>query len=78
MMEMIADHSTPSVAREDLANFFLRRQYRLQHRKHKLLVRWAHLANLPVTIDKMGPDLHGELNRIQFEFELANQRYDRL
>ena len=43
-MEAIGDRSHPSVSRKDLVNFYTRRNAQLQHKKHKLLNRWASVA----------------------------------
>lgn len=40
----VQDQSTPPIARANLALYFKRRQYALQHLKYKMLNRWAHLA----------------------------------
>jgi len=40
----VADRSGPSAAREELANFYKRRAVGLQHRKYKMLGRWANQA----------------------------------
>ena len=40
-LRTIADRSTPSVAREDLAAFYRRHAVSLQHKKYKMLGRWA-------------------------------------
>lgn len=44
MLETTGDRSDPSVMREDLARFYLRRAAQLQHKKYKLLVRWANAS----------------------------------
>lgn len=40
----VADQSRPTLCKKNLAMFFKRRQYALQHLKYKLLCRWAHLS----------------------------------
>ena len=40
-VEAIGDRSRPTTTRKDLVNFFTRRNAQLQHKKHKLLNRWA-------------------------------------
>jgi len=40
-LRTIADRSKPSVAREDLAAFYRRHAVSLQHKKYKMLGRWA-------------------------------------
>ena len=40
-LETIGDRSDPAVMREDLGRFYLRRTAQLQHKKYKLLIRWA-------------------------------------
>jgi hypothetical protein len=38
--------------KEELHKFFKRRQYKLQHKRYKLLVRWAHHCMTSEKIDK--------------------------
>jgi len=40
-LQAIGDRSDPSTMREDLGRFYLRRTAQLQHKKYKLLIRWA-------------------------------------
>ena len=40
-LNTIGDRSNPSMMREDLARFYMRRTAQLQHKKYKLLLRWA-------------------------------------
>ena len=41
-IEKVMDKSCPALTKDELANYFKRRQYKLQHKRHKLLLRWAH------------------------------------
>ena len=40
-METLWDRSTPKATKEELAKFYLRRAAQLQHKKYKLMGRWA-------------------------------------
>ena len=50
----VADQSQPSVAKKNLALYFKRRQYTLQHLKYKILCRWAHLHTDSKSIELSG------------------------
>jgi hypothetical protein len=52
-LEDISDQSSPQQVKQQLAKFFERRQYRLQHKKHKYLSRWAHFAVTSELVDKI-------------------------
>lgn len=41
-METIWSKASPSDVKDELAQFFQRRASNLQHKKYKLLIRWAH------------------------------------
>ena len=56
LLEAIQDKSHPSVCKEQLANFYKRRQYNFQHKKYKLLIRWAHHAIASENIERVGYD----------------------
>jgi len=53
MIEDIRDMSSPDTVREMMAKFFTRRQYKLQHKKHKYLSRWSHFALTSELVDKV-------------------------
>jgi hypothetical protein len=44
VLSITADHSRPSVARGDLADFFRRHAVSLQHKKYRMLGRWGNQA----------------------------------
>ena len=50
---MIQDKSAPNITKEELCQFFKRRLYKLQHKKYKLLQRWAHYALTSELVDKV-------------------------
>ena len=54
--ELMVDGSLndPAQMRPFLADFFQRRLYGLQHRKYKMLTRWAHFALTASSLDKIG------------------------
>ena len=43
-LSTVADQSRPTITKKNLAMFFKRRQYAMQHLKYKLLCRWAHFS----------------------------------
>ena len=40
----LEDRSQPEKAKEDLTNYYKRRENQLQHQKYRILHRWAHYA----------------------------------
>lgn len=64
--------------RKFLSNFFQRRVYNLQHKKYKMLTRWAHFALTSETIDRIGSQGTFIYGRVEYEIENAMKRYERL
>ena len=60
----IADRSKPSVAREDLAAFFRRHAVSLQHKKYKMLGRWANQLVKSEQVDAAGPHFDAMVGRL--------------
>jgi len=52
----VADQSQPKEAKQNLAFYFKRRHYTLQHRKYKLLARWAHHMLTSESMERMSGD----------------------
>lgn len=77
-LKTIADHSKPSVAREDLAAFFRRHAVSLQHKKYKMLGRWANQLSKSEQVDAAGPHFDRMVGRLQKEVDAALQRTERL
>jgi hypothetical protein len=50
-MNIVSDRSTPHNAREDLAAFYKRYSVSLQHKKYKMLGRWANQATHSKEVD---------------------------
>ena len=61
-----------------LADFYQRRIYFLQHKKYKMLTRWAHFALTSDSIDRIGSSGTFDYGRIEYEIENAMKRYERL
>lgn len=80
MKETIVDNcvSDPNAMRLFLANFYQRRLYFLQHKKYKMLTRWAHFALTSDSIDRIGSQGTFDYGRIEYEIENALKRYERL
>ena len=70
--------SDPSTLRPYLADFFQRRIYNLQHKKYKMLTRWAHFSLTSSSIDRLGQSGTFLYGRLEYEMENALKRYDRL
>lgn len=64
MLDDCRDQSVPIQVRQNLQKFYLRRQYRLQHKRHKLLSRWAHLCLTSDLVDKVSLKFQPNLSKI--------------
>ena len=73
----VTDQSRPTICKKNLATFYKRRQYCLQHLKYKVLQRWAHLAMNSSQLDtgKEAVFLYG---KIEYSIEQAMNRCERL
>ena len=74
----IQDKSAPTVAKRQLALFYQRRQYALQHLKYKLLNRRAHLSMTSETIERTGFEATFMYGKLEYSLEQAMVRHDRL
>ena len=61
-----------------MVKFYKRRQYKLQHKRHKYLSRWAHFALTSELVDKVSLKFSPNYSKIQFELENSIKRYQRL
>lgn len=77
-LETIADHSEPSVMREDLGKFFLRRSAQLQHKKYKLLLRWANTQLRAEGLDEIHSVIDHRIGFLQKEQDSCISRLERL
>ena len=77
-LEQTMDKSNPALVKDELCNFFKRRQYKLQHKRYKLLLRWAHNCLTSDAVDKTALKFNPIYGKIQFELENAVKRYTRL
>lgn len=50
----------------------------MQHKKYKMLIRWAHFALTSNFIDRLGQQGTFTYGRLEFEIENAMKRYERL
>ena len=78
MIESVMDQSQPQDIRHMMVKFYKRRQYKLQHKRHKYLQRWAHFALTSELVDKVSLKFSPNYSKIQFELENAVKRYQRL
>ena len=77
-MEAIGDRSNPTVTRQDLSNFYIRRNAQLQHKKYKLLSRWANVALTSKELDKVSPIIDKAIGVLQLEQDSCTSRLERL
>lgn len=76
--QILADQSTPGLTKRNLAAFFQRRQYQLQHLKYKLLCRWAHFSLTTEQLEKNSTYATVMYGKLEFNLEQAMARYERL
>jgi hypothetical protein len=77
-LKMASNHAKPSVAREDLAAFFRRHAVALQHKKYRMLGRWADQVTTSEQDDKTADQFGRMIGRLQKELDSAMQRTERL
>ena len=78
VLEAIQDKSQPTPTRKHLASFYKRRHYTLQHKKYKVLIRWAHNALTSEYLERMGHEATFKYGKLEYEMENAMNRADRL
>ena len=61
-----------------MAMYYKRRQFKLQHKRHKFLSRWTHFAVTSEYVDKVSLRFTPSFSKIQFELESAVKRHERL
>lgn len=77
-VELIMDKSNPDVTKKELYNYFKRRQYKLQHKRYKLLARWSHYCLTSDIVDQVSLKFNSTYTKIQFEMENCIKRCQRL
>jgi hypothetical protein len=77
-VQAIRDRSSPELTKEHLARWFRRRLYKLQHKKYKLLLRWAHYCLTSDIVDQVSLKFSPALSKVQFEQENCVKRGQRL
>lgn len=77
-LETIGDRSNPAVMRETLGRFYLRRAAQLQHKKYKLLIRWANSSLRANDLDSMSKSIDHHVGIMQQEMDMCNNRLERL
>lgn len=65
----IQDQSGSVIAKRNLALFFKRRQYALQHLKYKLLNRWAHLSLTSESLERTGSEATFMYGKMEYSLE---------
>ena len=78
VLEDCSDQSYPVTVKEMMVKFYKRRQYKLQHKRHKLLQRWAHHALTSELVDKVSLKFSPNYSKLQFELENCVKRHQRL
>jgi hypothetical protein len=74
----VQDKSNPDFVKDELCNFFKRRQYKLQHKRYKMQLRWAHTCLTSADHDRTSIKLNPLYAKTQFELENAVKRHQRL
>ena len=78
LLETVQDRSQPGPTRNMLAQYFKRKHYTLQHKKYKVLIRWAHHALTTEYIERIGQEATFKYGKIEYDMENAMSRHDRL
>jgi hypothetical protein len=78
LIEAVADRSHPREMRKVLAAYFARKQYTLQHKRYKLLLRWAHHAIRTRNVETIGAQATFRCSKLQWEIDNAVKRAQRL
>lgn len=78
ILEAVQDKANPGVCKKQLANFYKRRQYYFQHKKYKLLLRWAHHAIASENLDRVGIEATQKYAKWEMDMESAIKRFERL
>ncbi|CDW83349.1 UNKNOWN [Stylonychia lemnae] len=78
IIETIQDRSQPPLTRKALASFYKRKHYSLQHKKYKVLLRWAHHALTTEYMERIGHEATFKYGKMEYEMENAMNRCDRL
>lgn len=78
LLESVQDMSTPGITRKTLAAYYKRKHYGLQHKKYKLLLRWAHTALSTEFIERLAQEATLRYGKMEYDMENAIQRCDRL
>ena len=63
-LEMTQDKSNPFDVKEELCKFYKKRQYKLQHKRYKMMVRWAHHCLTSDKIDKSNMRFNPAISKI--------------
>lgn len=76
--ESLQDKANPSEMRKLLGEYFKRRQYSLQHKRYKILLRWSRYALRSRNIDTIAKEANFRMAKIQAELESVVKRVYRL
>lgn len=77
-LQTIADRSKPSQTRQDLAAFYKRLAVSLQHKKYKMLGRWACQLDRAEVVNGNATPFDKAVGRLQEEIDSALSRAERL
>lgn len=75
IVEEVRFANDPTSVKDGIFKFFKRRQYRLQHKKHKYIQRWSHFALTSELVDKVSLKFSPNYSKLQFELENAVKRW---
>ena len=73
-LEKTMTKSSPDQLRQELVKFFRRRQHKLQHKRYKLMLRWAHFCLTSDRVDQVSLSFNAKHSKIQFELENCAKR----
>lgn len=72
------NNSSPTNIRLLLSKFFRRKISNLQHKKYKMLQRYARFAKSSKQIDRLGLVFDNNISRLLQEIDLSSRRLDKL
>jgi len=78
MHSLSKNNSSPTNIRLLLSKFFRRKISNLQHKKYKILNRYARFAKSSKQVDRLGLVFDNNISRLQQEIDLSSRRLDKL
>jgi hypothetical protein len=78
VLETIQDRANPHITKKHLSNFYKRRYYQFQHKKYKLLLRWAHHSIAQENLERVGIEATQKYAKWEYDMENSINRFERL